>query len=168
MGIGLRCGEGCHPTNFISPLISQLKEKAHEAKFGVFRGDRSVFCSGGFVACAEHGVCRYMEAEPGEVEVTYKFEGEGADGTAFSYGFTSKYDGKDSEITGTGMPFGADHIAIKQVNSHMLSAAMKKGDKAAGTSSATVSHDGKTLTLTSKGTDANGKPMKTVAVYDKQ
>jgi len=100
--------------------------------------------------------------------VTYKFEGEGADGTAFSYGFTSKYDGKDSEITGTGMPFGADHIAIKQVNSHMLSATMKKGDKAAGTSSATVSHDGKTLTLTSKGTDANGKPMKTVAVYDKQ
>ena len=41
--------------------------------------------------------------------VTYKFDGTGADGTAFSYGFTSKYDGKDSEITGTGMPFGADH-----------------------------------------------------------
>jgi hypothetical protein len=100
--------------------------------------------------------------------VTYKFEGVGADGAAVSYGFTSKYDGKDSEITGTGMPFGADHIAIKQLNSHMLSATMKKGDKAAGTSSATVSHDGKTLTLTSKGMDANGKPLKTVAVYDKQ
>jgi hypothetical protein len=100
--------------------------------------------------------------------VTYKFEGTGADGTAFSYGFASKYDGKDSEITGTGMPFGADHIAIKQLNSHMLSATMKKGDKAAGTSSATVSHDGKTLTLTSKGTDATGKPVKTVVVYDKQ
>jgi hypothetical protein len=99
--------------------------------------------------------------------VTYKFEGEGADGTAFSYGFASKYDGKDSEITGTGMPFGADHIAIKQVNSHMLSSTMKKGEKAAGTSTAMVSHDGKTLTLTSKGTDAAGKPVKTVVVYDK-
>jgi hypothetical protein len=100
--------------------------------------------------------------------VTYKFEGEGADGTAFSYGFASKYDGKDSEITGTGMPFGADHIAIKQVNSHMLSSTMKKGDKAAGSSTAMVSHDGKTLTLTSKGTDAAGKAVKTVVVYDKQ
>jgi hypothetical protein len=100
--------------------------------------------------------------------VTYKFEGEGPDGAAFSYGWTCKYDGKDSEVSGTGMPLGADHIAIKQLNSHMLSATLKKGDKAVGTSSATVSHDGKTLTLTSKGMDANGKPLKTVAVYDKQ
>ncbi len=100
--------------------------------------------------------------------VTYKFAGEGPDGTAFNYGWTCKYDGKDSEITGTGMPFGADHIAIKQINSHMLSATLKKGDKAVGTSSATVSHDGKMLTLTSKGMDAKGKPVKTVVVYDKQ
>jgi hypothetical protein len=100
--------------------------------------------------------------------VTYKFEGVGADGTAFSFGYTSKYDGKDSEVTGTGMAYGADHIAIKQLNSHQLSATMKKGDKIVGTTSATVSHDGKMLTLTSKGTDANGKPVKSVAVYDKQ
>jgi hypothetical protein len=115
---------------------------------------------------APKSLTRTVSANGGTV--TYKFEGEGADGTAFSYGFASKYDGKDSEITGTGMPFGADHIAIKQVNSHMLSSTMKKGDKAAGTSTAMVSHDGKTLTLTSKGTDAAGKAVKTVVVYDKQ
>lgn len=100
--------------------------------------------------------------------VTYKFEGVAADGTAFSWGYTSKYDGKDSEVTGTGVPYGADHIAIKQVNSHQLSVTSKKGDKIVGTASATVSHDGKMLTLTSKGTDANGKPVKSVSVYDKQ
>jgi hypothetical protein len=100
--------------------------------------------------------------------VTYKFEGVGPDGTAFSFGFASKLDGKDSEVTGTGMPYGADHIAIKQQNSHMTSATLKKGDKIVGTSSATVSHDGKMLTLNSKGTDANGKPVKSVSVYDKQ
>ena len=50
----------------------------------------------------------------------------------------------------------------------MLSSTMKKGDKATGTSSATVSHDGKMLTLTSKGADASGKPVKMVVVYDKQ
>ena len=100
--------------------------------------------------------------------LTYKFEGAGADGAALTYGFASKLDGKDSEVTGTGMPYGADHIAIKQQNSHMTSATLKKGDKIVGTSTATVSHDGKTLTLTSKGTDANGKPTKSVSIYDKQ
>lgn len=100
--------------------------------------------------------------------VTYKFEGVNADGAAFSFSFTSKLDGKDSEVTGTGMPYGADHVAIKQQNSHMTSATLKKGDKVVGSSSATVSHDGKMLTLTSKGTDANGKPVKSVSVYDKQ
>jgi hypothetical protein len=100
--------------------------------------------------------------------VTYKFDGVGADGSAITYGFASKLDGKDSEVTGNGMPYGADHVAIKQVNSHETSATMKKGDKAVGTSSATVSHDGKMLTLTSKGTDAEGKSVKTVSVYDKQ
>lgn len=100
--------------------------------------------------------------------LTYKFEGVGPDGAAFNFAFASKLDGKDSEVTGTGMPYGADHIAIKQQNSHMTSATLKKGDKIVGTSSATVSHDGKMLTLTSKGTDANGKPVKSVSVYDKQ
>jgi hypothetical protein len=100
--------------------------------------------------------------------LTYKFEGVGSDGAAVTYGFASKLDGKDSEATGTGMPYGADHIAIKQQNSHMTSATLKKGDKVVGTSSATISHDGKTLTLTSKGTDANGKATKTVSIYDKQ
>jgi|CZKY01.1.fsa_nt_gi hypothetical protein len=100
--------------------------------------------------------------------VTYKFEGVGPDGTAFSFGYTSKYDGKDSEVAGTGVPYGADHIAVKQLNSHQLSSTLKKGDKIVGTTSATVSHDGRMLTLTSKGTDANGKPVKSVSVYDKQ
>lgn len=100
--------------------------------------------------------------------LTYKFDGVGADGSAITYGFVSKLDGKDVEVTGNGMPYGADHIAIKKVNSHETSATLKKGDKAVGSSTATVSHDGKMLTINSKGTDAEGKPVKTVSVYDKQ
>ena len=100
--------------------------------------------------------------------LTYKFEGVGADGTAITYGFASKLDGKEVEVTGNGMPYGADHIAIKKVNSHETSATLKKGDKGVGTSTATVSHDGKMLTINSKGTDADGKSTKTVSVYDKQ
>lgn len=99
---------------------------------------------------------------------TYKFEGVAADGSAYSYGFSSKYDGKDSEVTGTGAPYGADHIAIKQDNSHMVSTTLKKGDKVVATGSATVSHDGKMTTVILKGTDADGKPVKSESVYDKQ
>jgi hypothetical protein len=100
--------------------------------------------------------------------VTYKFEGEGPDGAALSYGFTSKYDGMDAEVTGSGAPFGADHISIKKVNSHMLSGTLKKGDKTVGTVTTTVSHDGKMATLASKGTDPSGKPVRVTQVYDKQ
>jgi hypothetical protein len=100
--------------------------------------------------------------------MTYKFEGVGADGSAVSYGFNSKYDGKETEVTGTGAPFGADHIAITKKNSHMSTFTLKKGDKTAATGSTTVSHDGKTTTVTFKGSDANGKTVKIESVYDKQ
>jgi hypothetical protein len=100
--------------------------------------------------------------------LTYKFDGVGPDGAAISFSFTCKLDGSDAEVSGSGVPYGADHIAIKQVNSHMSSATLKKAGKVVGTTSATVSHDGKMATLTSKGTSADGKSVKSVAVYDKQ
>jgi hypothetical protein len=100
-------------------------------------------------------------------KVTYSFEGTAADGSALKYSFTVQYDGKDYEITGTG-PFGSDHIAIKQINSHMFEATLKKGDKIIATSHSTVSHDGKMTTISGKGTDKDGKPMKQTQVFDKQ
>lgn len=100
--------------------------------------------------------------------VKYTFEGQGPDGAAVSYGFTAKYDGKDYEVTGSGMPFGADHLSIKKLNSHQFSAVLKKDGKVVANSSTTVSHDGKTTTLTSKGTDAKGNPVKSTSVFDKQ
>jgi hypothetical protein len=56
----------------------------------------------------------------------YKFEGTGADGSALAYGFTVKYAGNDVPVTGSGMPYGADHVAIKRVDSHTYSAILKK------------------------------------------
>jgi hypothetical protein len=99
--------------------------------------------------------------------VKYSFEGQAADGSSLTYSFTTQYDDKDTEITGTG-PFGADHISIKRVNSHMYTATLKKGDKVTGTSHTTISHDGKTATINGKGVDKDGKPVKTNQVYDKQ
>ena len=100
-------------------------------------------------------------------KVSYKFEGEAADGSALKYSFTVQYDGKDYEISGDG-PGGADHIALKMVNSHVTEGTLKKGDKVIASVHTTVSHDGKTATVINKGTDKDGKPMKTTQVYEKQ
>jgi hypothetical protein len=99
--------------------------------------------------------------------VTYSFDGVAADGSALKYSFTLKYDGKDYPITGTG-PNGSDHISLKQINSHMTQGTLKTGDKVVATVHTTVSHDGKTVTVNSKGTDKDGKPVKQNQVYDKQ
>jgi|SRR5450432_4034932 hypothetical protein len=99
--------------------------------------------------------------------VKYSFEGTGADGAALAYGFTVKYDGKDYAVTGSGMPYGADHIAIKRTGSK-FSATLKKDGKIVGTSTSVVSKDGKTTTLNGKGTDAKGAAVSSTQVYDKQ
>ena len=100
-------------------------------------------------------------------KITYSFEGEGAEGPV-KYAFTVMYDGKDYEVTGNGMPYGADHIAIKRMSAHKYTATLKKDGKVVGTSIATVSEDGKTTTLEGKGTDAKGNAWESTSVYDKQ
>jgi hypothetical protein len=100
-------------------------------------------------------------------KVTYSSEGQAADGSALKYSFTVQFDGKDYEINGTG-PNGSDHIALKKVNSHMFEGTLKKGDKVVATVHTTISHDGKTATVSSKSTDKDGKPIKQTQVFDKQ
>ncbi len=98
----------------------------------------------------------------------YGFEGVRADGTPTSYGFTVNYDGKDYPVTGTGMPGGADTVAIKRVGTHKAEATLKKGGKEVGKSEAEVSKDGKTTTVSSKGVTPDGKAYSIYSVYSKQ
>lgn len=97
----------------------------------------------------------------------YTMTGETADGKPISYGFTVKFDGKDYPATGT-MPGGADSISIKKIDANHYSAVLKKAGKEVGTSKVDISKDGKVATLTSKTVTADGKPMHSVFVYDKQ
>jgi hypothetical protein len=88
-----------------------------------------------------------------------------ADGTSSILSFTCKYDGREYPITG-----GAyDTISVKRVYSDTTSFKVKKSG---GTYHLTgrnfVSKAGKTLTQTSKGTDAEGKPVTEKLVFDKQ
>ena len=99
----------------------------------------------------------------------YKFHGERvmADGSTQTYSFAVKYDGKDYPLTGKDT-YGADTLSVKLIDANHIDSTSKKDGKVLYTSKVVVSKDGKVMTLTSKGMNANGKPFSTVAVYDKQ
>jgi hypothetical protein len=94
-------------------------------------------------------------------------EGTAADGSATAWSYTANYDGKDNPISGTG-PGGADTIALKRINSNTTKSTFKKAGKVVRTSRLVVSKDGKVMTITAKGTNANGQPVSDVLVFDKQ
>jgi hypothetical protein len=100
----------------------------------------------------------------------YKVSSDGvaSDGSHIAYGYTATLDGKDSPMTGTGTPNGADTIALTKTGPNSLDATLKKGGKVVLNGKSVISKDGKTRTLTSTGTNAAGQPTKVTGVYDKQ
>jgi len=105
------------------------------------------------------------EATPDGVKAT--LTGERTDGTAITGGYTAKYDGSATTVSGTGVPY--DSISIKQVDASTFTSEAKKTDGKYHSHARTViSKDGKTLTTKSRGTDADGKPMMSTMVYEKQ
>jgi len=105
------------------------------------------------------------EASGDGVKVTVK--GEREDKSKIDVSYTTKYDGKDVTVSGSGLPY--DTVAIKQVDANTLSdVRSKKGGVYKGTGRFVVSSGGKTATLTTKGTGADGKPFGATSVYDKQ
>jgi hypothetical protein len=104
-----------------------------------------------------------LEAVDGGVKETVT--GQRKDGTPINGGFTAKYDGKEYPVTGA--PW--DTISIKQIDANTFTSEVKKtGGKYHTTARMVISKDGKTMTLTSKGTNAEGKPTSAKAIYDKQ
>jgi hypothetical protein len=102
------------------------------------------------------------------------FEGKGikatfvtvsADGKTTTTSYSAHFDGKDYPYTGGG-PFTS--IALKKVDRYTWEATNKSTGKAVSIGTNTVSKDGKTLTWTSKGTNAQGQPVSGVAVFEKQ
>jgi hypothetical protein len=98
----------------------------------------------------------------------YSFAGTAADGSAIAYSFVTNYDGKDSTVTGTGMPGGADTVALKRVDAHKTEGVLKKGGTEIGSVTSELSKDGKVATVKTKGKSADGKEISSESVYDKQ
>jgi len=99
----------------------------------------------------------------------YKFQGErvNPDGSTQRYGFTVKYDNKDYRVTGKD-PGGADTLAVKLVDANNIESTSKRGGEVLYTSKVVVSSDGKVMTITTKGKNADGEPMDNLQVYDRQ
>ncbi len=102
-------------------------------------------------------------AEGASVKVTV--EAVAADGTAARWGYTANYDGKDYPITGHP---SRDTIAATRIDANTVKSVYKKAGTVTLTQTSVVSNDGKTITITSTGTDPKGQAVKSVAVYDKQ
>jgi hypothetical protein len=104
------------------------------------------------------------EATPdGGVKVTRT--GQLADGTPVKGSFEYKYDGK--EYPAIGLAF--DVLSVKRVDANTTTFDVKKtGGKYHVTGQSVISADGKTMTQTAKGTDAEGKPISSTVVFDKQ
>ena len=79
--------------------------------------------------------------------------------------WTGKFDGKYYPVVGDPT---TDERSYVKVNDHHLTISNKKGGAVTTTGNVVVAADGKTRTLTSHGTDAAGKKVTSVAVYDKQ
>ena len=90
----------------------------------------------------------------------------GADGKRTTSTYTANFDGKDYPLSGSLV--GADKVSLKRVDARTTERTDKKDGKAVMTLKRVVSPDGKTMTVTSKGTNAEGKPVNNVVVFDKQ
>jgi len=87
-----------------------------------------------------------------------------ADGAAQHWQMSGNYDGKDYPITGNP---NADTAAFKLVDDRTGESTFKKGGKVTSTNRRVLSADGKTLTITSKGTTPDGTPRSDVQVFEK-
>ena len=92
-------------------------------------------------------------------------EGVNAAGAPTKTEYTAQYDGKDSPMTG---PQNADTVSLKRLDARTIERTDKKGDKVVATSTRVVSEDGKTMTVTVTGTNAQGQAMNNVTVWEKQ
>ena len=87
------------------------------------------------------------------------------DGSPFKWGFTTLRDGKE-EAPVTGNPM-FDVMTSTRESATAGTNVYKKAGKVVMTTKAAISADGKTMTLTSTGTDPKGQAIHNVAIYTK-
>jgi hypothetical protein len=87
-----------------------------------------------------------------------------ADGTTQTWDMSPKFDGKDYPVTGHP---NADVIALGKSDGLKSESTFKKGGKVVAVNTRTLSADGKTLTIVTKGTDEKGRPTHNIQVFER-
>ena len=79
------------------------------------------------------------------------------EGKPTSVGYTVTADGKDVSVTGSP---AYDQTALKRIDKNTTEQTRKKGGKVVQTAKRAISADGKTMTITTTGTDEKGRKVK--------
>jgi hypothetical protein len=97
--------------------------------------------------------------------MTLVVDGVDASGKPIHQEYSVKYDGKDYPWVGQA---NADTIALTRVDDEYFETTWKLKGQVTFTGQTVVSRDGKTLTANQYGTDAQGRAVATMSVYDRQ
>ncbi|MBV9339843.1 MAG: hypothetical protein JO159_03005 [Acidobacteria bacterium] len=141
-------------------LLSALAYAASDQQLGTWKLNESKSKIG--AGAPKNDTVTY-EASGDNIKVT--IEGTASDGSKTRTEWTGKFDGK--EYPSTGGPF-EDMRSYKEVNDRTLEVVSKKDGKIVLSGRVVVSPDGKTRTVTVKGTSAQGKKFTSTAVYEKE
>ncbi len=97
----------------------------------------------------------------------YKFSSKGIDaqGKPTTGDFTAHFDGRYYPRSGSAT---VDSIMVKRIDANTTESTQKKGNKVVVHTQRKISKDGKTMTATATGTNADGKAYKNVEVFDKK
>lgn len=79
--------------------------------------------------------------------------------------FTANRDGKDYPYKGSPLQ---DSISLTTVDARTLNYTSKKAGKVVGNGTRVVSEDGKVMTISVKGNDAQGQPFEAIMIFDKR
>jgi hypothetical protein len=106
-----------------------------------------------------------LTIEPAGKGLKVAVDAVNADGTPLKWGFTTLRDGKE-EAPVTGNPM-FDVVTSTRASATAGTNVYKKDGKVVMTTKLAISSDGKTMTLTSTGTDPKGQAIHNVSVYTK-
>ena len=98
-------------------------------------------------------------------EIKGSSKGIDAAGKPMSVEWTVNYDGKERPVTGSP---DLDALSLKRIDTFTTESTQKKAGKVVATATRAVSKDGKTLTITTKGTNAKGQAVNNVEVFEKR
>jgi len=106
-----------------------------------------------------------VKVEPSGQGEKVTTEGVDAEGGRTATQYTANFDGKDSPLTGSP---NADTVSLKRIDVRTTERTDKKVGKVTVTLTRVVSQDGKTMTVTVRGTNPQGQAVNNVIVFEKQ